>query len=103
MKKTKRYAAVVTTTIFILIFSVSCGNPKQTNCREAFEEYYEKNIEAFISTQPDVSPEIARKRGECMLNKLYYIDSTFVFMSGKELDEFIASNRHLIMECNNIN
>ena len=93
---------VATSTILTLFFCVSCGNQKQTSCKETFQEHYEVNIKALMATMPDLSPETARKRGDCMLNKLYEVDSTFVFMKGEELDRFIKDNLHLIKECNSI-
>lgn len=67
----------------------SCEN---TNCRELFEKYYEVNVAAFMRTMPAADSAAVRKKAEYALDKMYRIDSTFVLMRGKELDDFIRVN-----------
>lgn len=78
----------------------SCQEPAKPSCRATFEKYYEVNVEAFMKTAPsNVDSATARKVGECMLNKLYEIDSTFVLMKGKELNDFIRKNSAALQQC----
>lgn len=81
----------------------SCQGPGNVSCKEIFDKYYEDNVESFVKTMPDLSPEEARKKAECMLHLLYKIDSTFVLKRGKELDNFIRENYNAILECDSIN
>ena len=61
-------------------------------CRELFEKYYEVNVAAFMRTMPAADSAAVRKKAEYALDKMYRIDSTFVLMRGKELDDFIRVN-----------
>ena len=69
-----------------------CARAKNTNCRELFEKYYEVNVAAFMRTMPAADSAAVRKKAEYALDKMYRIDSTFVLMRGKELDDFIRVN-----------
>lgn len=88
----------------LLIFICSCNGNRtsKTSCRELFEKHYEINVQMFMKAMPDEDPVIARKKGECMLNKLYKIDSTFVLKKGDELHEFISKNFHYLREYDSI-
>lgn len=55
-----------------------------------------------MQTMSGVDSGVAWRRSECMLNKLYEIDSTFVLMSGKELSDFIEQNRPTLEACDRI-
>lgn len=79
-----------------------CGRTETSDCRELFEKHYEINVRACMQTMSGVDSVVARKRSECMLNKLYEIDSTFVLMSGKELSDFIEQNRPALEACDRI-
>ena len=47
---------------------------------------------AFMRTMPAADSAAVRKKAEYALDKMYRIDSTFVLMRGKELDDFIRVN-----------
>ena len=50
------------------------------------------NVAAFMRTMPAADSAAVRKKAEYALDKMYRIDSTFVLMRGKELDDFIRVN-----------
>ena len=81
--------SVVSLAVFVL---AGCARAKNTNCRELFEKYYEVNVAAFMRTMPAADSAAVRKKAEYALDKMYRIDSPFVLMRGKELDDFIRVN-----------
>lgn len=94
--------------LIILIVNIgitisSCTSTRNSSCREEFERNFEVNVQGCMKATPGLDPIITRKRCECMLNKLYSIDSTYVFKEGKELDDFVRLNLHSINECDSIN
>ncbi len=51
-----------------------------------------------MKTMPAKDSVEARRMAEYALNKLYDIDSTFVLMRGKQLEDLIKQNKHLLIE-----
>lgn len=82
--------------------SGGCREAKPTNCRELFERYYETNIRAFVALIPEADSLTGRRQAECAMEKLFEIDSTFVLMEGRELDDFIRSNREALCICDSL-
>lgn len=99
MKNSKYLVA----SLIISIAISGCRSAKKPSCREQFDKNFEVNVQGCMKATPDLDPTIARQRCECMLNKFYSIDSTYVFKEGKELDVFIRDNMQYINECDSIN
>lgn len=70
------------------------------NCRKHFERYCEKNIALLVRVAKGADTMVTRQNAERMFNRLYEIDSTFTFKEGKELQEFMKNNLHVIKEAN---
>lgn len=96
------FKCLLATLTISLAFS-GCTSTKKPSCREQFENTFEVNVQGCMKATPDLDPSIARQRCECMLNKLYSVDSTYVFKEGKELDDFVRSNMQYINQCDSIN
>ena len=80
-----------------------CSERENVNCRAIFGQSYEANIVAFMETMPNSDSIANRRKAECMLNKLYEIDSTFVLLNGRELNEFIRENLQAVSPCGSSN
>ncbi len=87
----KRFTwALLVSVAFVL---AACGS-NQASCQKIFEENYETNLQRFVDQQIEtgVSPELARKRGEYVLNKAFEIDSTFVKLSPTQMDVWLGAH-----------
>lgn len=97
MRYSKRFILLAVFLLLTLTF-LSCNTNHNVNCRPLFEKYYDANVEAFMKTMPAKDSVEARCMAEYALNKLYDIDSTFVLMRGKQLEDLIKQNKHLLIE-----
>ena len=79
----------------------SCHSEKKT-CRELFDEYYDINMQRCLSTMDGVDSLKAAEICACMFDKLYELDSTFVYLEPKEMEEFINKNAKYISECDSL-
>ncbi len=97
MRYSKSFILLAVFLLLTLTF-LSCNTNRNVNCRPLFEKYYDVNVEAFMKTMPAKDSVEARRMAEYALNKLYDIDSTFVLMRGKQLEDLIKQNKHLLIE-----
>lgn len=82
------------------MFLTSCGT-KAISSKEAFNKYFEINVEACMKPfrSQGIDSINARKICSCSLLKLYEIDSTVFLKSEKEFSEFAKANRRLTESC----
>lgn len=90
--------------ISILIVSLaiySCHSEKKT-CKELFDEYYDINIKRCITTMNGVDSLTAAEICACMFDKLYKLDSTFVYLKPKDMEEYVNKNATYISACDSL-
>jgi hypothetical protein len=83
-------------TSFILLLSVilvCCGQNKKQSAYEIFNKHMEKNIEvcAELLRSNGWDSIVARDTCSYLLNLAFERDSTFVFMSGQEMENFLKN------------
>lgn len=83
------------------IFLYSCQDPKKP-CRERFEQYYNINIKRCVEAMNGVDSLTAVEVCACMMNKLYELDSTFVYLEPLELEEFVNKNLIYTSACDSL-
>ncbi len=90
--------------IIALIVSLAiygCHNRKRT-CRELFDEYYDINMKRCIIAMNGVDSLKAAKICACMFDKLFELDSTFVYLSPKDMEEYVNENASNISICDSL-
>lgn len=85
-----------------LLFICGCTNKPNLTSREAFDKYYDANIKRCTESLTGVDSIKAVRVCSCKLDKLYKLDSTFVFMEGKELNDFMKKNVSSTNDCDSI-
>ena len=89
--------------VCLIIMFVGC-NRKSKSCTDLFLEHYDKNMKICVDVFVDngINSSIAFDKCSCCLNELFAIDSTFVHLEDKKLDEFIIKNRQSLEDiCDN--
>lgn len=89
--------------IFAVISLVACScQDRKKPCRERFEQYYSINIKRCVEAMEGVDSLTATEVCACMMNKLYEIDSTFVYLEPTELEEFVNKNTIHTRACDSL-
>lgn len=79
------------------------GKATQQSCRAVFEKNFEVNVQGFMRAMPaDMDSVTARKLGECVLNRYYEIDSTFILKEGTELEQFFRTHPEVYEACDSM-
>lgn len=103
MKRYYYFLACIAVSLSILLSG--CTSKTGANCREKFDQYYEINVEKYIETlslEGEVDTIKARENFACRMEKLFQIDSTFVFMDAAELEKFMNENYSKTADCDSI-
>lgn len=89
--------------IFAVISLVACScQDRKKPCRARFEQYYSINIKRCVEAMNGVDSLTAVEVCACMMNKLYELDSTFVYLEPLELEEFVNKNLIYTSACDSL-
>ena len=94
---------IKTAFVCLIIMFIGC-NRKSKSCSDLFVEHYNKNIKSCVDVfvENGIDYSIALDKCSCCLNELFAIDSTFVYLEGKKLNEFITENKQRLEDvCDN--
>ncbi len=86
------------------VLLTGCNKKKETK-KELFERTLEKNVSvcAELTTQHgNVDSAVARSFCKCMLTKSFEIDSNFITLQGRELQDFVKKHEKELAGCNAI-
>lgn len=79
----------------------SCHSEKKT-CRELFNEYYDINMKRCITAMSGVDSLKAAEICACVFDKLYELDSTFVYLKPKDMEEYVNKNIRYVSSCDSL-
>lgn len=102
IKFTKRFVLLSCAVVGIVL--TGCNKKKETK-KELFDRTLEVNIAACaeLTTQHgNVDSTVARSFCKCMLTKSFEIDSNFITLQGRELQDFVKKHEKELAGCNAI-
>ena len=93
---------VVTVIMLVVISAIYGCHSERKTCRELFDEYYDVNMKRCITAMVGVDSLGAAKICACMFDKLFELDSTFVYLKPRDMEDFVNKNVSNISVCDSL-